>query len=886
MTPAPPRPALHRSLWRALPIASIASLGALAGCGTATLTGNTPGMDAAADTTTGNTSDRPEDALTDLFVSATADAPRPSDLAVVPSDAASPSGDTGLLLPDAASAPADAAPPVVDAASPPGPDAGPVPPALHGLFDVRTYGTLGDGVADDTGAIERALAAADAAGGGLVYFPNGRYRIHGGLAVGSAVTLVGEGFRPPGAGPVAQLVGSWLVVDAGLLHTAAITLGAAGAAVRDLGIWHAQPAPGAGWQPQAFGWAIDMTSPDTLVRHVWLANPTLGIRGIGRVTIEDVRGEPITVGIRIEYAYDVVRLRRIWFNWTAEGEPTWSAAPSVTSHLGTAIESLRNDNPQVFDVRVAGYATGLHFGANAEAPNRPAGATSKFAFMDTRVTDAQRCVTIDGNGTTGKFTRFWGTRCGVTGLWMTAADAVVSAADLDLRGMSANAVRVEGARDFFLVNQVTLRDWNQSGVGFPALEAAVASATVKVGRFHDAAAGNAAETGGVGHVSVDANAGDAAFDLRIAAPTAIAEGDFHPAAAVTDVVQHGAVGDGVTDDTAAFQAALAAAGQGAVLVPAGDYLIRGALQIPPHVALLGVGWNVGGGRGARLRVAAGNGADVVQLGDHATLENLALHWEQGEIGPGWGGPAPFGWGVRVTGTGAVVRDIFLLNPTRGIEVSSDAGAVLIHRVFGNPLSVGLRLDTGASVRADDVHFWPFWNACFTNCGAGTQGDLVNGHVLSHGVAFKLEHSVHAELSDVFSIGYQTGLLLAGAAGRTNTDLRVWNSDQDIFGARGYDVTGPGNHAVLANFSAQGNQPGAVTGLSIQAAGRDTQLDGYNGDLRLFTANAVRSDAPGSRVRLNLMRLEGWDASGRGFPPVEGAGGANAALGSETWLNGR
>jgi len=110
-------------------------------------------------------------------------------------------------------------------------------------------------------------------------------------------------------------------VDASFLNAAAITLDSA---APQSGTWNLAraTAPGAGWQPRAFGWAIDMTSADTLVRNVWLANPTLGIHGNGRVTIENVQGEPITKGIQIDYAFDVVRLRKIRFNWTADGLPS------------------------------------------------------------------------------------------------------------------------------------------------------------------------------------------------------------------------------------------------------------------------------------------------------------------------------------------------------------------------------------------------------------------------------------------------------------------------------------------------------------------------------------------------------------------------------------
>jgi polygalacturonase len=48
-------------------------------------------------------------------------------------------------------------------------------PASQGLFDVRKYGAAGDGKALDTAAVNRAIDAAAAAGGGMVVFPAGTY---------------------------------------------------------------------------------------------------------------------------------------------------------------------------------------------------------------------------------------------------------------------------------------------------------------------------------------------------------------------------------------------------------------------------------------------------------------------------------------------------------------------------------------------------------------------------------------------------------------------------------------------------------------------------------------------------------------------------------------
>ncbi len=73
--------------------------------------------------------------------------------------------------------------------------------AIAGLagvyFNVKSsaYGAVGDGVADDTAAIQAAITAAGVSGG-IVFFPNGTYRLTSALNLVDAVSLQGSG---PGA---------------------------------------------------------------------------------------------------------------------------------------------------------------------------------------------------------------------------------------------------------------------------------------------------------------------------------------------------------------------------------------------------------------------------------------------------------------------------------------------------------------------------------------------------------------------------------------------------------------------------------------------------------------------------------------------------------------
>lgn len=67
------------------------------------------------------------------------------------------------------------------------------------VFDVRTFGARGDGVADDHQAIQAAIDAADSAGGGTVWFPRGKYVVRATVGVppviDKTIVLRGEGVR-------------------------------------------------------------------------------------------------------------------------------------------------------------------------------------------------------------------------------------------------------------------------------------------------------------------------------------------------------------------------------------------------------------------------------------------------------------------------------------------------------------------------------------------------------------------------------------------------------------------------------------------------------------------------------------------------------------------
>jgi parallel beta-helix repeat protein len=65
--------------------------------------------------------------------------------------------------------------------------------STQGIFNVRCYGAKGDGQTDDLGAILVARDAVNAAGGGVLFFPQGGFVVSNTIELGASTTALGSG---------------------------------------------------------------------------------------------------------------------------------------------------------------------------------------------------------------------------------------------------------------------------------------------------------------------------------------------------------------------------------------------------------------------------------------------------------------------------------------------------------------------------------------------------------------------------------------------------------------------------------------------------------------------------------------------------------------------
>ncbi|HVU27571.1 MAG TPA: glycosyl hydrolase family 28-related protein [Verrucomicrobiae bacterium] len=212
---------------------------------------------------------------------------------------------------------------------------------------------------------------------------------------------------------------------------------------------------------------------------------------------------------------------------------------------------------------------------------------------------------------------------------------------------------------------------------------------------------------------------------------------------------YGAVGDGITDDSAAFQAAINAvyhsggSGGGVVYIPAGNYAFYSNLNVPTGVTLHGdwMDWTKGtnGCVGTTFKVYYGagqsNATPFIYLNGSAALKGVNI-WYPNQ-NPDNIAPYPFTIGLA---NDTVVQNVVLVNSYQGIQVSANNGGAkwILSTVIGTPLYTGLTVDGIADIcHSEDVRFSPdVWaNSKLTN--APTAGSAYATWMRNNGTAMLL-----------------------------------------------------------------------------------------------------------------------------------------------------
>ncbi|HEV7865723.1 MAG TPA: glycosyl hydrolase family 28-related protein, partial [Acidimicrobiia bacterium] len=282
--------------------------------------------------------------------------------------------------------------------------------------------------------------------------------------------------------------------------------------------------------------------------------------------------------------------------------------------------------------------------------------------------------------------------------------------------------------------------------------------------------------------SAAALVGGAGAAAMLPSPASAAAAPDRGRGGVVDVTDHGAVGDGVSVDTAAIQAAVdeAAARGGIVRFPPGHYrLAAPGIRITRPVQLQGVGWEGTGAEPGAGESAAVPGGSWLFCDDPTTaaitieaapasappsgviVRDLAIRQAQPAGSGVFPEPAaaagfipvdsPFAISIGPGCTDVLLERLFLLNVSRGISAGLSGGPptgrLTLRGIWGQPLTEGITLDNCQdTVRIEDVHFWPYWKS----------GPVAEWQ-LDHGTGITLRRVDNPQLRGLFCFSYRTGL---------------------------------------------------------------------------------------------------------------------------------
>jgi hypothetical protein len=242
-----------------------------------------------------------------------------------------------------------------------------------GYINVRSppYNAKGDGITDDTDAIQRALNDVGNMGGGIVLVPEGNYLIATHLNIPTATVLKGVAshVQPVWGDPkINKTVGTTLlaIADAGNdTGIPFISLIGTVSGIDGLQIYY--PNQVIQDPPIPYPWTIrcgqqGVAIDNTYVKNVLLVNSWKGIDAAtyhsGRHWFENVYGQPLSIGIAVDQCYDIGRINHIHF-W-----PFWSNDPIIQTwveHNGISFLFQRTDWEIVEDVFSISYHIGMAF---------------------------------------------------------------------------------------------------------------------------------------------------------------------------------------------------------------------------------------------------------------------------------------------------------------------------------------------------------------------------------------------------------------------------------------------------------------------------------------------------------------------------------------------
>ncbi|QGQ98997.1 S-layer protein [Paenibacillus psychroresistens] len=235
-----------------------------------------------------------------------------------------------------------------------------------------------------------------------------------------------------------------------------------------------------------------------------------------------------------------------------------------------------------------------------------------------------------------------------------------------------------------------------------------------------------------------------------------------------NVMDFGAVGDGVADDTESFLNVLVAAkgdGGGVVFVPSGQYKITENLQIPTGVTLRGDWKNpdlAAGVVGTVLKVYPNKGVEdahsFLSLEQSSGITNLSIWYPEQE----YNNVVAYPWTLeQLSLDNATIENVTLVNAYKGIKIGPDSNELhYIKNLYGTTLKTGIYVDVTTDIgRMEGIHLSPkYWSeSLLTGAPSGVNKTVLSEYMTTNSEAIVMGRSDWEYMSDIHISGYKTGM---------------------------------------------------------------------------------------------------------------------------------
>ena len=372
---------------------------------------------------------------------------------------------------------------------------------------------------------------------------------------------------------------------------------------------------------------------------------------------------------------------------------------------------------------------------------------------------------------------------------------------------------------------------------------------------------------------------------------------------VISVKDFGALGNGVADDTQAFQNfanSIGATGKRGY-IPTGRYKLTKQVNFTDNCLVYGDGWK--DVRDANLATNLRNWADAKPYGtiifmafQASTGQNAAFYvtgnscifrdieFEAIQPVPG------AGWASNNTplaiycyrgpfredgGNGVLIENIMLRNLKDGIKLLGAARGTL-RGIYGQCFGLGISVSQSYDVlRVEDVHLnWPFYSG---------QAD-VNAYMNAHAIALSMGRVDNPIINNFFCFGGYAGIKTYietdpsfGGGGKVER-LQASNVgiDNVFYGIVMEDAV----TACLSNFyvynRAAAGSIGLLASTNLGGGQIPMKLSLVNGDFQGSQAEALRFTVPGEAM-LSNVRIRDYNNAGAAFPAINAGNGVTVQI---------